>query len=236
MTRQPARTPCLGERVTGLADGTLRPDVRDRALAHTLTCPDCRQALEAERSTLAALRSAPAPAPSARLVTELIALGGTAGPLPPRRGFGPGMPVPAPVSIAAGHRARARRRTALLATAGAAAASVAAVGLLTVTAGGTAAPATARLAIRPPASTPLPSSVPASVPLSVPTSVSTVPPVVGVPTAASTARGSRSVVGSALPAFLPWGPVVVASRTPAPSRTPVVWPQVHPALAATDGR
>ena len=37
-------TPCLGARVSALADGSLRDDVRDRALAHTLTCRACRDA------------------------------------------------------------------------------------------------------------------------------------------------------------------------------------------------
>ncbi|WP_460459251.1 anti-sigma factor, partial [Angustibacter peucedani] len=100
MNDRPAVTPCLGDRVSALADGSLRDDVRDRALAHTLTCTACRDALDVERLTLARLRSLPAPQPSARLMAELFALGETGGPVPPRRGPGPGMPRPSFVSLA----------------------------------------------------------------------------------------------------------------------------------------
>jgi hypothetical protein len=99
MRQHPAQTPCLGERVSALADGSLRDDVRDRALAHTLTCPACRDALDVERLTLERLRTLPDVEPSARLMTALLALGETGGPVRPRRGAGPGMPLPVPVSL-----------------------------------------------------------------------------------------------------------------------------------------
>lgn len=100
MNARPARTPCLGQRVSALADGTLRDDVRDRALAHTLTCTACREALDDERRVRSLLGALPAPLPSPRLTSALLALGETGGPLPPRRGLGPGMPRPAFVSLA----------------------------------------------------------------------------------------------------------------------------------------
>src|SRR6476469_1403022 len=99
MRQRPARTPCLGDRVGPLADGSLRPDVRDRALAHTLTCPDCRLALDVERLTVERLRALPAPQPSAALMSSLLALGEPGDPVPQRRGFGPGMPLPTPVAV-----------------------------------------------------------------------------------------------------------------------------------------
>jgi hypothetical protein len=92
-------TPCLGERVSALADGSLRPDVRDRALAHTLTCPACRAALDVERLTIERLRSLASPRPSAGLMASLYALGEPGGPVPPRYGPGPGMPRPVPVPL-----------------------------------------------------------------------------------------------------------------------------------------
>lgn len=106
MRSRPAQTPCLGERVTALADGSLRPDVRDRALAHTLTCPSCRDALDVERLTLERLRSLAGPEPSGRLLAELLALGGPGGPVPPRRRPGPGMARPAPVPVRPGGSSR----------------------------------------------------------------------------------------------------------------------------------
>lgn len=92
-------TPCLGERVSALADGSLRDDVRDRALAHTLTCPACRDALDVERLTVERLRSLPQPQPSAGLMAALYSLGEPGDPVPPRFGPGPGMPRPTPVPL-----------------------------------------------------------------------------------------------------------------------------------------
>ncbi len=100
MSARPAKTPCLGDRVAALADGSLRDDVRDRALAHTLTCTACRDALDVERLIRERLRALPDPQPSTRLLTQLLALGETGGPVPPRRGTGPGMPRPALVPLA----------------------------------------------------------------------------------------------------------------------------------------
>ncbi|MGN6301805.1 MAG: hypothetical protein ACTHN8_12025 [Angustibacter sp.] len=99
MISRTTSTPCLGERVSALADGSLRDDVRDRALAHTLTCPACRDALDVERLTIERLRSLPQPQPSAGLMAALYALGEPGGPVPPRFGPGPGMPRPTPVPL-----------------------------------------------------------------------------------------------------------------------------------------
>ncbi len=92
-------TPCLGERVSALADGSLRDDVRDRALAHTLTCRACRDALDVERLTIERLRYLPQPRPSASLMAALYALGEPGDPVPPRYGPGPGMPRPVTVPL-----------------------------------------------------------------------------------------------------------------------------------------
>jgi hypothetical protein len=99
MSHKPAQTPCLGARVSALADGSLRPDVRDRALAHTLTCPSCRDALDVERLTVERLRSLSDPEPSSALLATLYSMGDPGGPVPARRGFGPGMPRPVLVTV-----------------------------------------------------------------------------------------------------------------------------------------
>lgn len=99
MISRSTSTPCLGERVSALADGSLRDDVRDRALAHTLTCRACRDALDVERLTIERLRSLPQPQPSAGLMAALYAMGEPGDPVPPRFGPGPGMPRPAPVPL-----------------------------------------------------------------------------------------------------------------------------------------
>jgi hypothetical protein len=93
---------CLSSRVSALADGSLPDDVRDRALAHVTSCPDCRADLEAERQLRARLQQLPAPRPSASLVAALLAMGETGGPLPPRAGHVPGNPRPRPVTIGGG--------------------------------------------------------------------------------------------------------------------------------------
>ncbi|WP_426566027.1 hypothetical protein ACPPVT_05530 [Angustibacter sp. McL0619] len=99
MTHRPVKTPCLGARVAALADGTMRPDVRDRALAHTLTCPTCRDAVDVERLTVERLRSLHDPDPSPGLLATLYAMGEPGDPVPPRRGVGPGMPRPLLVAV-----------------------------------------------------------------------------------------------------------------------------------------
>ncbi|KQX65630.1 zf-HC2 domain-containing protein [Angustibacter sp. Root456] len=99
MISRSTSTPCLGERVSALADGSLRDDVRDRALAHTLTCRACRDALDVERLTIERLHSLPQPQPSAGLMAALYSLGEPGDPVPPRFGPGPGMPRPTPVPL-----------------------------------------------------------------------------------------------------------------------------------------
>ena len=156
-------TPCLGERASALADGSLRDDVRDRALAHTLTCPRCREALDVERLTIERLRSLPAPQPSAGLMAALLALGEPGDPVPPRFGPGPGMPLPAPVAFVAaqpprpvgtssgsvrpggssrpaGGAGRGRRTRTFVVAAGALGAGFVAAGVLTAGAAGSSGP------------------------------------------------------------------------------------------------
>jgi putative zinc finger protein len=89
----------LGDRAAALVDGQLSPDAADRATAHLATCRPCRDLVELERlikHRLAALRG---PAPSSDLVGRLLAMGGPAGPLPPRPGHVPGMPRPQTVPV-----------------------------------------------------------------------------------------------------------------------------------------
>lgn len=93
---------CLGWRRSGLVDGSLTEDVRDRALAHLSSCPDCADDVEVERLLTARLRALPDPVPSARLMAALMQMGETGGPMPPRPGHVPGMPRPRPVPLAVG--------------------------------------------------------------------------------------------------------------------------------------
>lgn len=92
MIQRTSGTPCLGERVSALADGSLAADVRDRALAHVTGCAQCREALEVERLLVQRLRELPAPAPSGALLQQLLALGETGGPVAPRSGRVAGTP------------------------------------------------------------------------------------------------------------------------------------------------
>ena len=92
MIQRTSGTPCLGERVSALADGSLAADVRDRALAHVTGCAQCREALEVERLLVQRLRELPAPAPSNALLQQLLALGETGGPVAPRSGRVAGTP------------------------------------------------------------------------------------------------------------------------------------------------
>ncbi len=113
------RTPCLGERVSAIADGTTPADVHTRALAHTLTCAPCKTRLDAELAVLAALRASASPTPPSAFLAELIALGGPTGPTPKLTPPGPGMPRPATVRFgpAPVHPAPAALRASLLRTA-----------------------------------------------------------------------------------------------------------------------
>jgi hypothetical protein len=84
----------LGEKVSALVDGQLAPEATERAHAHLAHCRGCRDQVETERLLKARLTRLPAPAPGADLVARLLALGGPAGPLPPRPGHVPGSPRP----------------------------------------------------------------------------------------------------------------------------------------------
>jgi hypothetical protein len=147
------RTSCLGERLSGLADGSLPDDVRDRALVHVAGCDTCREALDVERLLVDRLRALPEPAPSEALTARLLALGETGGPLPPRPGRVAGTPrQPTAVLVGlapparpalrtgattrpAGRRDSRRSRRALVAAAG-----VLGVGVIAVAALGSALP------------------------------------------------------------------------------------------------
>jgi hypothetical protein len=78
-------SPCLGERVSALADGSMAPDAATRALAHVSSCLPCREALEVERLVVERLRSLPSPAPSGDLMMALLRLGEPGDPVPLRR-------------------------------------------------------------------------------------------------------------------------------------------------------
>ena len=93
--------PCLGERVSALADGSMAPDAATRALAHVTVCAACREAFEVERLTVERLRSLPSPTPSGDLMASLLRLGEPGGPVPLRRHPGPGAARPATIGLAA---------------------------------------------------------------------------------------------------------------------------------------
>lgn len=154
MIQRSAGSACLGERVSGLADGSLADDVRDRALAHVAGCNACRQALDVERLLVDRLRELPAPAPSDPLLGRLLALGEPGDPLPPRAGRVAGTPRqpdavlvglspgqasagtrPPGSSRPSGRREHRRSRRVLVAAAG-----VLGVGVIAVTALGSALP------------------------------------------------------------------------------------------------
>jgi anti-sigma factor RsiW len=92
----------LGDRAAALVDGQLSPDAAERATAHLAVCRPCRDLVELERLSKIRLASLHGPAPTADLVGRLLAMGGPAGPLPPRPGHVPGMPRPQTVSLRAG--------------------------------------------------------------------------------------------------------------------------------------
>ncbi len=101
MRSRPARTPCLGERLSALADGSMRDDVLARALAHTLTCPTCKDGLQDELRLRQQLLSSAVPDPSEGLLAGLIAMGGPRGPVPGRRPPGPGWSHPSAAPFSA---------------------------------------------------------------------------------------------------------------------------------------
>jgi anti-sigma factor RsiW len=94
----------LGDRAAAFVDGQLSPDSAERTTAHLVTCRPCRDLVELERLTKARLSALCGPEPTADLVGRLLAMGGPAGPLPPRRGYVPGSPRPQPVTMPAPHR------------------------------------------------------------------------------------------------------------------------------------
>jgi hypothetical protein len=100
MIQRVSHGPCLGERVSALADGSMAPDAATRALAHVTVCAACREALEVERLTVHRLRSLPSPTPSGDLMASLLRLGETGGPVPLRRRPGPGAVRPATIALA----------------------------------------------------------------------------------------------------------------------------------------
>ena len=101
MIQRVSHGPCLGERVSALADGSMAPDAATRALAHITVCAACREAFEVERLTVERLRSLPSPLPSGDLMASLLRLGEPGGPVPLRRRPGPGTARPATIGLAA---------------------------------------------------------------------------------------------------------------------------------------
>ncbi|GAB3679056.1 anti-sigma factor family protein [Angustibacter aerolatus] len=98
--RVSSHSPCLGERVAALADGSMNPDAATRAVAHVAHCARCREALELERLTIERLRALPDPQPSGDLMASLLSLGGPGGPVPVRHGRVPGTPRQPTTSVA----------------------------------------------------------------------------------------------------------------------------------------
>ena len=90
----------LGDRAAAFVDGQLTPESAERATAHLAACRPCRDLVELERLTKVRLVRPAGPAPSADLVGRLLAMGGPAGPLPPRPGpRARARPRPAPVPV-----------------------------------------------------------------------------------------------------------------------------------------
>jgi hypothetical protein len=100
MIRRVSHSPCLGERVSALADGSMAPDAATRALAHVAVCPVCADALHLERLTVQRLRSLPSLAPSGDLMMALLRLGEPGGPVPLRRRPVPGSVRPVTTAVA----------------------------------------------------------------------------------------------------------------------------------------
>jgi anti-sigma factor RsiW len=93
----------LGDRAAAFVDGQLTPESAERATAHLAACRPCRDLVELERLTKARLSALCGPEPGADLVGRLLAMGGPAGPVPPRPGYVPGTPRPQPVTMPAPH-------------------------------------------------------------------------------------------------------------------------------------
>jgi hypothetical protein len=82
----------LGDRASALVDGQLSMEGTERAHQHLAHCRECRDAVESERLMKARLAGMFGPAPDEQLMGRLLALGGPAGPLPPREARVPGSP------------------------------------------------------------------------------------------------------------------------------------------------
>ena len=91
----------LGDRAAAFVDGQLTPESAERATAHLAGCRPCRDLVELERLTKTRLSALCGPEPGADLVSRLLAMGGPAGPVPPRPGHVPGSPRPQPVPMPA---------------------------------------------------------------------------------------------------------------------------------------
>ena len=65
----------LGSLLSALADGQLRPETAERALAHVAVCPECAEELAAARAARAALAGAGDLRPDPGLTARLLALG-----------------------------------------------------------------------------------------------------------------------------------------------------------------
>lgn len=99
----------LREEVSGLVDGVLSDDARERALAHLTVCEACRAEVDAERRVKAAVAGLPAPAMSAGLAARLLAV--PAEPPSPRGGPAGAGPVQGPAALVrTGRRRRTRHR------------------------------------------------------------------------------------------------------------------------------
>ena len=94
----------LGDRAAAFVDGQLSPESAERATAHLAACRPCRDIVELERLTKAQLSALCGPDPTPDLVGRLLAMGGPAGPVPPRPGHVPGSPRPQHVTMPAPHR------------------------------------------------------------------------------------------------------------------------------------
>lgn len=95
----------LGDRVSAFLDGQLPASAVERITAHLAVCRDCRRAVEHQREAKLALRGLGEPVPGPEFLGALAALGGPAGPLPPRPGHVPGTPRPPLVGFAGDLRA-----------------------------------------------------------------------------------------------------------------------------------
>lgn len=83
----------LGDDVAALVDGELDYTRREKALAHLSRCPQCRDAVDAERAVKRRIQTLPAAEPSAGLITSLTHVPAAPPPLP-LPDPGPHLPVP----------------------------------------------------------------------------------------------------------------------------------------------